>query len=117
MNYKQKKKLKKREGIWHYSEYKRKLKVYNQICKKIDNTDSINSVKTIFKDFAYTDIFRADSRIFFRRNCRFVDSVTFLQAVIDFWIKTDFYTIQKQLNNIPDDLFENKVNSFSVEVM
>lgn len=117
MNYRIKKKLKKRENIWHYSEYKHRLRIYNQICKRIDNTDTLDSVKTIFKDFAYTDIFRTDSRIVFRRNCRFVDQITLLQAVIDFWIKNDFDTIYRTLNNIPDDLFENKKSGFSVEVI
>lgn len=117
MKYRMKKKLYKRENIWHYREYKRRIKLYKKICKRIENTDVTKSVKLVFEDIAYTDIFRVNSRIVFRRNCRFVDSITFLQAVIDFWIKTDFNTIQRTLNNIPDDLFEDKQSSFSVEVM
>lgn len=117
MTNRKKKKLKKRNGIWHYSEYKYKMRIYDKICERIDMASSEKSVKAIFKDFAYTDIFRSDSRIIFRRGYRFVDSITFLQAVIDFWINTDFDTIQRTLNNVPDDLFEDSKQSFSVEVV
>ena len=113
MTYRQSKKLEKREGIWHYSEYKKRKRICDKICNRIDSTDAENAVKLIFKDFVYTDIFRKDSRIIFRNQYRFIDSVTFLKAVTDFWLKTDFATIQRQLNNIPDFITDEEI-SFSI---
>lgn len=113
MTNRKKKKLKKRNGIWHYSEYKYKMRIYDKICKRIDMASSEKSVKTIFKDFAYTNIFNTNSRIIFNRQYRFIDSVTVLKAVTDFWLKTDFENIQRQLNNIPDFITDEEI-SFSI---
>ena len=104
MNKRQKKKLKKREGFFHYRNYRTRLLIFNKLLKALDKHDLPFSLKSFWIDQFRSIAFARPPKKIYTRNYRIYHRDDVMRELTQFYFNGIDTTIESLRQTFIDQL-------------